>query len=230
MIDVAGNWRRICDQAASAAARVGRDPRDICIVAVSKTKPVELIEQAIAAGATDIGENYVQEAVEKIGRIRAPVTWHMIGHLQRNKAARAVELFDAIHTLDSMPLAAALARAGKQREKPVRVLLEVNTGGEMSKSGVAPAGVDELLAALAEERWLLIDGLMTIPPPAASAEAVRPHFRSLRELRDRLRRSSAANAPLRELSMGMTDDFVVAIEEGATMVRVGRAIFGERTR
>ena len=230
MIDVAGNWRRVCDQAASAAARTRRDPLGVRIVAVSKTKPIELIEQAIAAGAADIGENYVQEAAEKIGRIRTPVTWHMIGHLQRNKAARAVELFDVIHTLDSLPLAAALARRGAERGKPVYVLIEVNMGGEMSKSGVAPAAVDELLAALAEEPWLLIDGLMTVPPPAASAEAVRPHFRALRELRDRLRRNAAANAPLRELSMGMTDDFMVAIEEGATLVRVGRAIFGERTR
>jgi len=230
MIDVAGNWQRVSDQATSAAVRAGRDPQGLRIVAVSKTKPVELIEQAIAAGAAHIGENYVQEAAEKIGRISAPVTWHMIGHLQRNKAARAVELFDVIHTLDSVALAAALARRGEQRGKPVRALIEVNMGGEMSKSGVLPAAVDELLAALAEERWLLIDGLMTVPPPAASAEAVRPHFRALRELRDRLRANSAANAPLRELSMGMTDDFVVAIEEGATMVRVGRAIFGERTR
>ena len=230
MIDVAGNWQRVSDQATSAAVRAGRDPQGLRIVAVSKTKPVELIEQAIAAGAAHIGENYVQEAAEKIGRISAPVTWHMIGHLQRNKAARAVELFDVIHTLDSVALAAALARRGEQRGKPVRALIEVNMGGEMSKSGVVPAAVDELFAALAEERWLLIDGLMTVPPPAASAEAVRPHFRALRELRDRLRTNSADNAPLRELSMGMTDDFVVAIEEGATMVRVGRAIFGERTR
>jgi hypothetical protein len=228
MIDVAGNWQRVCDQAANAAVRAGRDPRAVRIVAVSKTQSVELIEQAIAAGATDIGENYVQEAADKIARISAPVTWHMIGHLQRNKAARAVELFDVIHTLDSVPLAAALARRGEQRGKPVCVLIEVKMGGEMSKSGVAPAAVHEVLAALAEERWLLIDGLMTVPPAMVSAETVRPHFRALRELRDRLRSSSSANAPLRELSMGMTDDFVVAIEEGATMVRVGRAIFGER--
>ncbi len=227
MTDVAGNWRRVRDRAAEAAVRAGRDPRSVRIVAVSKTKPVELIEQALAAGVTDVGENYVQEAAEKIGRIAAPVRWHMIGHLQRNKAARAAELFDVIHTLDSVRLASALARHGEQRGRPVRVLIEVNTGGEATKSGVAPGDVQPLLAALAEQRWLLIDGLMTVPPPE-TVEAVRPHFRTLRELRDRLRPSAAANAPLRELSMGMTDDFIVAIEEGATLVRIGRAIFGER--
>jgi pyridoxal phosphate enzyme (YggS family) len=226
MTDVAGNWRRVRDQAADAAVRAGRDPQSVRIVAVSKTKPVEMIEQAIAAGVTDVGENYVQEAADKVGRIKAPVTWHMIGHLQRNKAGRAVELFDVIHTLDSRPLAAALARHGEQRGRPVRVLIEVNTGGEASKSGVAPGDVQVLLAALAEQRWLVIDGLMTVPPP--EAEAARLHFRTLSALRDCLRQGAAANAPLRELSMGMTDDFTVAIEEGATLVRIGRGIFGAR--
>jgi pyridoxal phosphate enzyme (YggS family) len=229
MTDVAANWQRVRDRAAGAALRAGRDPGSVRIIAVSKTKPIEMIEQVIAAGATDIGENYVQEAAEKIRRITAPATWHMIGHLQRNKAGRAVELFGIIHTLDSVPLATALARRGQARGQAVRVLIEVNSGGEATKSGIAATEVARLLAALAEQRWLCIDGLMTVPPPAASAEAVRPHFRSLRELRDRLQGATAANAPLRELSMGMTDDFTVAIEEGATMVRIGRAIFGERT-
>ncbi len=228
MTDVAGNWRRVSDQAAGAAVRAGRDPGSVRIIAVSKTKPVAMIEQAIAAGVTDIGENYVQEAAEKICRVSAAVSWHMIGHLQRNKAARAVELFDLIHTLDSVPLASALARRGEQRGRPVRVLIEVNTGGESSKGGVAPAAARPLLQVLAEHRWLLVDGLMTVPPPARTADAARPFFRALRELRDALRPIAAANAPLRELSMGMSDDFTVAIEEGATMVRIGRAIFGER--
>ena len=228
MTDVAGNWRRVSDQAAGAAVRVGRDPGSVRIVAVAKTKPVAMIEQAIAAGVTDIGENYVQEAAEKIRQVTAAVSWHMIGHLQRNKAARAVELFDLIHTLDSVPLAIALARRGEQRGRAVRVLIEVNTGGESSKSGVAAAEARLLLQALAEHRWLVIDGLMTVPPAAASAEAARPFFRALRELRETLRPAAAANAPLHELSMGMSDDFTVAIEEGATMVRIGRAIFGER--
>ncbi|HVO23977.1 MAG TPA: YggS family pyridoxal phosphate-dependent enzyme [Candidatus Margulisiibacteriota bacterium] len=228
MTDVAANWQQVCDQAAAAALRAGRDPESVRIIAVSKTKPIEMIAQAIAAGATDIGENYVQEAAPKIHRITAPVTWHMIGHLQRNKAGRAVELFDVIHTLDGVPLGLALARRGEQRGRPVRVLIEVNTGGEASKSGVAPAEVARMLTALAAQPGLLIEGLMTVPPVATSAQAVRPHFRTLRELRARLQSGASANAPLRELSMGMSDDFTVAIEEGATMVRIGRAIFGER--
>ena len=229
MIDVASNWERVRQQAAHAAHRAGRDPQAIRIIAASKTKPVEMIEQAVRAGATDVGENYVQEAAAKIARIGAPVTWHMIGHLQRNKAARAVELFSVIHTLDSVALADALARQGERRGQPVRVLIEVNIAGEATKHGVRAEQVEELLAALADRRWLLLDGLMTIPPPSASPEVARPHFSALRELRERLCANAAPNAPLRELSMGMSDDFVVAIEEGATMVRIGRAIFGERT-
>jgi pyridoxal phosphate enzyme (YggS family) len=229
MIDVAGNCERIRDQVAEAARRAGRDPRTVRIIAVSKTKPVELIECAIEAGMTDIGENYVQEAADKIGRIHAPVTWHMIGHLQRNKAGRAVELFDVIHTVDSVALADALARHGERCGHVVRVLVEVNMGGEATKHGVDPDGVERLIAAQAGHRWLLVDGLMAIPPAGPSPEDSRPYFRRLRELRDRLRTAAAPNCPLRELSMGMTDDFTVAVEEGATMVRIGRAIFGERT-
>ena len=228
MIDVAGNCERVREQVAQAARRAGRDPQTVRIIAVSKTKPIELIERAIAAGMTDIGENYVQEAADKIGRIRAPVTWHMIGHLQRNKAGRAVELFDVIHTLDSTALADALARHGERCGHVVRVLVEVNIGGEATKHGVEPDEVERLIAALVGHRWLLVDGLMAIPPLGQSPEDSRPYFRRLRALRDRLRATAAPNCPLRELSMGMTDDFTVAVEEGATMVRIGTAIFGAR--
>ena len=230
MIDVAANWRRVRARVDAAAARVGRDPGSIRVVAAAKTKPVELIARAAAAGVTDVGENYVQEAADKAARISVPVTWHLIGHLQRNKAARAVELFSLIHTLDSTALAVALARHAERRGHTARVLIEVNVGGEATKSGVSPAAVEDLLTALAAERWIEVDGLMAIPPPGPDSEAARPHFRRLRELRDRLRRHTAANAPLRELSMGMSDDFEVAIEEGATLVRIGRAIFGERRK
>lgn len=229
MIDVAANWERLRRQVARAARQAGRDPREIRIVAVSKTKPVELIEAAIRAGVTDVGESYLQEAAPKILRIGAGVTWHMIGHLQRNKAARAVELFKLIHTVDSVSLGEALARQGERRGEPARVLIEVNIGGEASKHGVEPGRAEPLLEALGRQSALVIDGLMTVPPPAAAAEAARPYFRGLCQLRDRLRQNAPENAPLRELSMGMSDDFEAAIEEGATMVRIGRAIFGERT-
>ncbi len=228
MIDIAGNWQHVRSRVACAAQRAGREPQSVRIIAVSKTKPVELIQQAIAAGATDIGENYVQEAAEKIARCPAPARWHLIGHLQRNKAARAVELFETIHTLDSVALADVLTRYAERRGKPVRVLIEVNIGGETTKHGVAPAEVPSFLASLRGREALLIEGLMTIPPPGPTPESVRQDFRALRELRDRVQTAAPPNAPLQELSMGMTDDFEVAIEEGATMVRIGRAIFGER--
>ncbi len=227
MIDVAANWRHVRQRAAEAARRVGRAADSVRIVAASKAKSLEMIEQAIAAGVTDVGENYVQEAAAKIERITAAIRWHMIGHLQRNKAARAVGLFDVIHTLDSVALGEALARQGERRGRPVCVLIEVNVGAEATKSGVPPDRVRDLLAQLAGRRWLVVDGLMTVPPPGP-AESARRHFRALRELRDRLRPDAPDNAPLRELSMGMSDDFSAAIEEGATMVRIGRAIFGER--
>ncbi|MFQ5666173.1 MAG: YggS family pyridoxal phosphate-dependent enzyme [Candidatus Binatia bacterium] len=230
MSDVAANWKHVCRQVAEAARRAGRDPRSVRIVAAAKTKPVELIEQAIAAGVTDVGENYVQEAAAKRRRITAPVAWHLLGHLQRNKAARAVELFDLIHTLDSVTLAQALARHGARMARPVPVLIEVNIGAEATKSGVQVAEVEALVRALATQRWLVVHGLMAVPPAGPSPESARRYFRALRVLRDRLRAGAPANAPLRELSMGMTDDFAVAIEEGATIVRVGRAIFGEREK
>ncbi len=228
MSDVAGNYERIRERVARAAGAGGRVPDAVRIVAAAKAQPIERVQQAIRAGVTDIGENYVQEAAATIACIDAPITWHMIGHLQRNKAGRALELFQVIHTLDSVALADALTRQAEQRGRVIRVLIEVNIGGEASKHGVAPDAVEPLLAALADRRWLTVEGLMTIPPPGPSAEDSRPYFRRLRELRDRLQKQVPGNAPLRELSMGMSDDFVVAVEEGATMVRIGRAIFGER--
>jgi PLP dependent protein len=227
MIDVAGNWRQAQERVRLAAHRAGRDPAAVRIIAVSKTQPVEAIEQVIAAGATDIGENYVQEAAAKMARIAAPVRWHLIGHLQRNKAARAAGLFDMIHTLDSVALGEVLARQGDLRQRAVRVLIEVNIASEATKSGVLPEQTQALLTALAKRQGLRIEGLMAVPPAAGTAEAARPHFRALCALRDRLV-ATCPDVPLCELSMGMTDDFEVAIEEGATIVRIGRAIFGER--
>ncbi len=218
-IDVAANIAAVRARIAAASERAGRPASDVRLIAVGKTKSAELIAQAIGAGIVDIGENYVQEAVAKRAAIAAgTVRWHFIGHLQRNKAARAVEAFDLIHSVDSVALAEALARHGAACRRRVHVLIEVNVGAEVSKSGVPPDAVPPLLDALRDPQ-LSVEGLMTIPPPGPP-EIAREYFRRLRVLRDA--------TGLRELSMGMTDDFEVAIEEGATMVRVGRAIFGAR--
>ncbi len=223
------NWRRVRAAVDDAAARAGRAAGNVRIVAVSKTKPADMIAEALAAGATDIGENYVQEAEAKKASITADAVWHMIGHLQRNKAKRARETFDVIETLDSIALGRALKPPPGGNEHPLPVLLEINLGGEASKSGIAPQDAKSVLAAVGEFPWLRIEGLMTIPPPTATAEAARPYFRALRELRDTLRADAPRNAPLTELSMGMSADFEVAVEEGATLVRIGQAIFGPRT-
>ena len=219
MIDVAANLAAVRVRMASAAQRAGRDPETVRLIAATKTKPAALVRAAIDAGATDIGENYVQEASAKRAEVGDGARWHLIGHLQRNKAARAVEVFDCVQTVDSAALGAALSRHAAAQGRTLRVLIEVRLGGEATKNGVEPDELPALVEALRLPS-LLVDGLMTVPPPG-DPESARPHFRILREWRDRL--------GLRELSMGMSDDFEVAIEEGATMVRVGRAIFGART-
>ncbi|MEO8605141.1 MAG: YggS family pyridoxal phosphate-dependent enzyme [bacterium] len=218
MLDIAANLAAVRGRIAAAAARAGRAPAAVCLIAVAKTKPAALVRAAIAAGATDIGENYVQEALAKRAEVAEPARWHLIGHLQRNKAVKALEVFDCIHTVDRADLGIALARQSEQRGAPARILVEVNIGGEASKRGVAPAELMALLTALRDPH-LAVAGLMTVPPPG-EPEAARSYFRQLRTL--------ATDAGLAELSMGMSDDFEVAIEEGATMVRVGRAIFGAR--
>jgi pyridoxal phosphate enzyme (YggS family) len=209
----------------AAAYKAGRDASSIRLVLASKTQPSEVIRAAWEAGARDFGENYVQEAIAKRADLAdlTDIRWHLIGHLQTNKAKTAARAFALIHSVDSVRLAEALARA--QPSPHVHALIEVNLGGEVSKTGVAPEEVAAILDAAHEK--IEIDGLMTIPPPARSAEAARPYFARLRELRDRL--ATESGYALSELSMGMTDDFEVAIEEGATTVRIGRAVFGERT-
>ncbi len=208
----------------AAAHRAHRDPAAIRLVLASKTQPSEAIRAGARAGARDFGENYVQEAIAKRAELAdlTEIRWHLIGHLQTNKARTAASAFALIHSVDSVRLADALARA--QPSPRVHALIEVNLGAEASKTGVAPDAVAAILDAARGK--LEIDGLMTIPPPAASAEATRPWFARLRKLRDRL--ATQSGYALSELSMGMTYDFEVAIEEGATIVRVGRAVFGER--
>ena len=220
MTDVATNVQAIRARIAAAAARVGRDPAGIVLVAAAKQKSAAMVEEALAAGVTDIGENYVQEGLAKRAAVRTQARWHMIGHLQRNKVGKVLDAFDLIQTVDSLELGAAIAARARTRQKIAHVLIEVNLAGEATKSGVAAADAPALIAQLRRQEGLSVDGLMAVPP-AGSPEATRAYFTDLRRLRDQL--------GLRELSMGMTDDFEVAIEEGATMVRIGRAIFGERS-
>jgi len=228
MINAAANYARVREQVAAAARRCGRRPEDITIVCAAKTKGPELIRAVLAAGATDVGENYVQEARQKIAQIHESARWHLIGHLQRNKVKEAISLFTLIHSLDSVALVQELHRQGEKQGKTVRALIEVNLGGEQTKSGIAPNMVENLLAVASTLTFLRIEGFMTIPPPGPDAEAARSYFRALARLREQYGRLRTESIDLRELSMGMTDDYLVAIEEGATIVRIGRAIFGER--
>ena len=224
--EIAARLAAVRDRMERAACRAQRDVTAVRLVLASKTQPPDAIRAAYACGVREFGENYVQEAIAKqdaladLGGLR----WHLIGHLQTNKARDSVNRFTLIHSLDSERLASALGRA--RREPRVPVLIEVNAAGEVSKSGVAGAEVERLIDGARAVVEIL--GLMTIPPPASDPESSRRHFAALRATRDRL--AAATGLALSELSMGMTDDFEVAIEEGATIVRVGRAIFGERAR
>lgn len=229
MNGLAQRWERIRAEVDAATRRSGRSPGAVRIIAASKTKSIAELEEALAAGVTEFGENYVQEAEAKIEALGRRATWHMIGHLQRNKAARAVALFDVLHTVDSAALARALDRHAAARGRELPVLIEVNIGGESTKRGVPPRETAALVEEVGGCASLRIDGLMVMPPPGPSPAAVRPHFRAARQLLEGLRASAPANAPLHELSMGMSADFAVAIEEGATMVRIGRALLGDRT-
>ncbi|MGH7963807.1 MAG: YggS family pyridoxal phosphate-dependent enzyme [Candidatus Binatia bacterium] len=228
MLDIATNYTRVREHVATVAQRCGRHPQEIIIVCAAKTKGPEAVRTALAAGATDIGENRVQEAQQKIAAVSEPARWHLIGHLQRNKAKSAARLFTLIPSLDSVVLAQELHRQGEKLGTVVRALIEVNLGQELTKSGIAEERVEDVLEAVVSLPCLRIEGLMTIPPPGADIEASRPYFRALARLRDAHARFRTANIDLRELSMGMSDDYPVAIEEGATIVRIGRAIFGER--
>jgi hypothetical protein len=214
---------------AAAAARAGRDPAAVGLVAVTKDVPLDAVAAAVASGVTDIGENRYQEARSKIAALAGrPVRWHFIGHLQRNKVKYVVECFNIIHSLDSLELAVEIDRRAQATSGAGRVpvLVEVNVGGETTKFGVAPEGAVELVLRAAALPGLDVQGLMTIAPQAGDPEAARPHFRRLRLLAAAV--PGAGGPVLRHLSMGMSDDFEVAVEEGATLVRVGRAIFGAR--
>lgn len=218
--DIAANVSIVRSQIEDAARRVGRDPNDVTLVAVSKSHPTAAIREAYRVGLRDFGENRVQEADAKIATLREEgcrPRWHLIGHLQTNKAKVAVDLFDILHSVDSVRLAETIANCARG---PVAVFVEVNVAGESTKFGAAPESVPELVRSLRQLPNIDVRGLMTVAPRVDDPEDVRPVFRRLRHLRKELH--------LPELSMGMTDDFEVAIEEGSTLVRVGRAIFGPR--
>ena len=210
-----------------AAARSNRAPGDIELVAVTKTHPAEVVREAIDAGHLLFGESKVQEARAKIPLLPSNLRWHFIGHLQKNKVRQALPLFELIHSVDGLELAQAIDRISQEDGLHPRVLLEVNVAGEGSKIGFAPDALRSHMETLLARPRLTIEGLMTIPPLAPEAEASRKHFVALRDLRDQF--ATEFNLPLQQLSMGMSGDFPVAIEEGATLVRVGTAIFGQRT-
>lgn len=219
-------WSRID----AAAKRSGRTRDVIKLICVSKTHPAEVVRAAIAAGVTDLGENRVQEAEPKIGELgRDAATWHLIGHLQSNKARRAVQLFDVIHSIDSVALVEKLDRACADfNRNELPVLIQVDLGHEATKSGADEAELPDLTAAVTGSEHLKLIGFMTLPPFFDDAESTRSFFAKLRELRDEYQQRGVFGASRGELSMGMTHDFEVAIEEGATMVRIGTAIFGAR--
>ena len=226
MTDIANQLVVVRGQIDAVAARAGRDPGSVHLVAVSKTHPAEAVTAAAAAGQSVFGESRVQEARDKIPACPPGLDWHFIGHLQKNKVRQALPLFTFFHSIDSAPLAQAIDRIAGETGKPVEGLLEVNISGEETKHGFNPEQLRSEFAALARLPHLHIRGLMTMAPYSDNPEDARPVFRALRELRDELR--AAHNDPLPELSMGMSGDFVPAIEEGATLVRIGSSIFGAR--
>jgi len=227
-MDLAGNLERIRERMAEACARAGREANSVTLLAVSKTQPPEVVTEAARLGLALFGENKVQEAKSKIPLCPGRVSWHMIGHLQSNKAREAIGLFSMIQSVDSLHLAEELNKRAEQASKTMPILMEVNIVGEASKFGYKPDQLLHDLAALNALSRLEIHGLMTVPPWTPLPERVRPVFAKLRELKKQCEQQ--LGAPLPHLSMGMTGDFEVAIEEGATMVRIGTGLFGERPK
>lgn len=229
MTEISRNVARVRERIAAAARRAGRNPDEVTLVAVTKGVGLDRVLEAVACGVTHIGENRVQEAAAKFPHLPPGVVRHMVGHLQRNKAKMAVRLFDLIHSLDSLRLAEELNRRALEAGRVMDVLVQVNVSGEPTKYGLSPEEVEALVENMASLPGLRLRGLMTIAPIVEDPEQARPYFRRLRQLGDVIL-SAATDLKLErlELSMGMTDDFEIAVEEGATIVRIGRAIFGLR--
>ena len=227
-MDVADNIRQVREIMAEAAGRSRRSSSAVRLMAVTKTVRDDRIVEAVQAGVDIIGENYVQEAKRKLETMGKSGEWHMIGRLQTNKAKYAVRLFDMIHSVDRLELAVEIDRHARAAGLVMKILIEVNVAGEATKSGVPITDAVKLVRAVATLPNLSVRGLMTMPPWFDDPEEARPFFRALRELRDRIETEGIPRVEMRELSMGMTGDYAVAIEEGATIVRIGRGIFGER--
>lgn len=228
MSSILDNLERVREQIAQAAAKAGRDVKDVELVAIAKTHPAEKVHEAVEAGQTLFGESRVQEARAKITELSSNIRWHFVGHLQKNKVRQALPLFEMIHSVDSLALAQDINRIAQEEGLYPRVLLEVNVAGEGSKFGFGPANLREQMEALLALPRLSIEGLMCIPPLAVESEDSQKFFVQVRELRDSLEKEF--NMKLPQLSMGMTQDFPIGIQEGATLVRVGTAIFGERSK
>ncbi len=225
-ISIEDNLKRTLERIDQSVLKSGRKREEVRLVAVTKRVEANRIKEAIKCGIEILGENYIQEAKNKISQIQAGVEWHFIGHLQSRKARDAVELFDVIHSVDSLKLSKELNKRGEEKAKRIRILLQVNLSNEESKSGLKREAVLPLVEEVSDLKSLILEGFMMMPPFFADPEDVRPFFRNLRVLRDEI--SNKTGLPLKELSMGMSHDFEVAIEEGSTMVRVGTAIFGSR--
>jgi len=223
---IKNNLEIINEKIKKAALKANRNPEEIKLVAVTKTATIEQIKEAINAGVKIIGENKVQEAKEKYQILTADTEWHLVGHLQTNKVKYAIEIFDCIQTVDSIKLAKEIDKRSLQFGKTTNVLVEVNVSGEESKYGIKPEEVEPFLKEISEFSRIRVRGLMTIAPIEEDKEVVRPYFRKLRELSKEIKSKNIKNVKMDYLSMGMTDDFEVAIEEGANMVRIGRGIFG----
>ncbi|UCF89553.1 MAG: YggS family pyridoxal phosphate-dependent enzyme [bacterium] len=228
--DISQNLIDISDRVGRVAQAAGRSPNDVLIVAISKTIPLDRIRAAVSAGQVHFGENRVQEARDKIPQLPDGLIWHLVGHLQSNKTKYCPDLFHWIHSIDSIPLAREVARRYRDKGKVCRALVQVSVSGEEVKFGCEPDETADILKVLIEEEGTEPVGLMTMPPFDPDPEVSRPWFRALRQLRDDLVGQGLPEISLKELSMGMTGDFEVAVEEGATIVRIGTAIFGERDR
>jgi len=230
MMDIAANIASIRQRIGAACRRAGRCPAEVRLIAVSKVKPAEQIDAAFASGQQLFGESYVQEFRDKSSAVQSPVEWHFLGGLQSNKVKYLRGRVAMIHSVDRISLAEEISRQWQKIDQPINVLLQVNIGEEKQKSGCLPGNLETLVRTVAELPRIQICGLMCLPPHADDAEEVRPYFRRMRDLAGEIKQLQLPGVSMAELSMGMSGDFEVAVEEGATLVRVGTAIFGERIK